>query len=301
MKNDQLKMIIAIILMGILVVSAFGLTSFRNAENPKIGFLVHDLISERWQMDMDIFTKAVEGLGGEAISDNAFGDPQKQVALGKTMIDQGVKVLAVVAQDATKLGELVNYANKKGVKVIAYDRMIMNCRPDFYVSFNSVKVGEEMTKYALKLKPKGNYIILNGPSADNNALLVRKGVMNILKPHIDKGDVNVIFDKESESWYSLTSLMMMEDFLSNYKGSVDVVLAANDDLAAGAIEALENHGVHNVVVTGQDAGLEACKLILQGKQAMSVYKPINKIASEAAKLAMKIARGESLEKCHWND
>src|SRR5690606_13990481 len=120
---------------------------------------------------------------------NAFGDPHTQVKQGKAMIDDGVKVIAVVPEDGKVLAELVQYAGEKGAKIIAYDRMILNCDLDYYISFNSVKVGEMMAEYAISKKPRGKYAIVNGPSSDNNAILVRQGLMNELKPHIASGAI----------------------------------------------------------------------------------------------------------------
>ena len=59
-------------------------------EKPKIGFLIHDLVSERWKQDMDYFTNRIDALGGEAITKCALGDAQMQIDQGKALIDAGV-------------------------------------------------------------------------------------------------------------------------------------------------------------------------------------------------------------------
>jgi D-xylose transport system substrate-binding protein len=269
--------------------------AFKSPKKIKIGFLVHDLIAERWKKDMDHFAKKVEELGGETILENALGSAATQVIQGKALIDEGVKVIVVVPQDAKVLGELVTYADNAGAKIIAYDRMILNCNLHYYISFNSVTVGELMADYALRLKPKGNYILLNGPSSDNNALLVRKGIMNKLKKHIDSGKIKIVLEKEMDSWYALSSLMVLQEFIPTNKYPIDAIIAASDDLATGAIEAFEDTNHSGIVVTGQDASVEACKNIMLGSQSMTIYKSIEKLANEAAIVAMKIAKGEKIE------
>lgn len=281
----------------IAVLTTFTLTSFKSQEKIKIGFLVHDLVSERWKTDMETFANKVEELGGVAITKNAFGDAHTQVAQGKSLIDEGVKVLAVVAQDGAILGELVDYAEKAGAKIIAYDRMILNSNLEYYISYNSISVGELMADYALKLKPKGNYVIINGPSTDNNSLLIEQGVKNKLNKHIERGDVKVVFEKEADAWYALNAMLMMDEFLSsNPDTPIDVIIAAADDLATGAIDAIKsstNKGAP--IVVGQDATVDACKNIILGHQTMTIYKPIKKLSSEAAILAMKVAKNEKVE------
>lgn len=280
------------------VVAIFGclsIFSFRTNDKVKVGFLVHDLIADRWLMDMENFTNKVASLGGEAITRNALGDAEMQVDQGKRLIDEGVKVLVVVPQDAKVLAELVEYANKAGATIVAYDRMIVNCDLHYYISYNSEQVGELMAEYALKAKPKGNYVILNGPSSDNNALLVRKGIMNKLKPQIDAGNVKVLLEKEMASWYALSSMTAMDEFIQTNKAPIDAVLTGADDLASGVIDVFKSSNLRTPIITGQDASVDACRNIILGNQSMTIYKSVKKLSSEAAALSVKLARGEKIE------
>src|SRR6185369_220825 len=169
-----------IVIFGLGLSFLLSLSAFQPAQKVKIGFLVHDLGATRWQTEMELFSQKITELGGEPVTRNAFGDVNTQIKQGKELVDEGVKVIAVVAQSGKALAELVDYANKAGTTIIAYDRMILNCDLPYYISFNSVKAGELIAGYTLALKPKGNYIILNGPSTDNNATLMKRGVMNKL-------------------------------------------------------------------------------------------------------------------------
>lgn len=294
MKKTFLKFSLLAASAGLTFVILSALSAFTIEDKVKVGFLVHDLVTDRWKSDLSNFTNKIQQLGGESVTKNAYGDLKEQIRLGKEMIDQGVKVIAVVAQDGRALAELVTYANQKGATIIAYDRMILNCDLPYYISFNSVKVGELMTDYALKLKPKGNYILLNGPVSDNNALLVKQGMMNKLKPAIDRKDVTILLDKDLDSWYALSVLMTMEEFLPANKQPIDVILAAADDIAAGSIDALKMDKINLPIITGQNAGVDACRNILQGYQTMTVFKDFKKLSSDAADMAMKLAKGEKI-------
>jgi D-xylose transport system substrate-binding protein len=265
-------------------------------EKIKIGFLIHDLVSERWKQDIEYFTNTVDALGGETITKCALGDAQTQIDQGKALIDAGVKVIAVVAVDGKLLSALVNYADKAGAKIIAYDRLIKDCNLHYYISFNSVRSGELMAQYMVKTKPKGKYVFVNGPATDNNAALVKQGQMNVLKPYIDKGNIKVVFDRSANAWGPLESLLIMDELTTQFKDSIDVVLVANDGLAEGVIQALSTSNRYKgTLISGQDASPIACKNIAMGYQTMSVYKSIRKIATEAANLSIKLAKNEKVE------
>ncbi len=283
-----------IVIAGLCLATLMSLSSLQTAPKIKIGFLVHDLGATRWQAEMEIFAKKITELGGEPMTRNALGDIETQIKQGKELVDAGVKVIAIVAQNGKALAELVNYANKAGTTIIAYDRMILDCDLPYYISFNSIKAGELMADYALGLKPKGNYIILSGPSTDNNATLLKRGVMNKLSASIEKGDIKILADKEMDSWGALNSSMFMEDFLPTNKSTIDAIIASGDDMASGVLDAMKIDKANLPILTGQNATVDACRNIMQGLQTMTIYKDM-KIAMEAAILAMKIAKGEKIK------
>lgn len=289
------KIVLRSLILVIAISGCIAMLAFKSTEKIKVAFLVHDLVADRWLMDMENFTNKVADLGGEAITRNGLGDAETQVEQGKRLIDEGVKVIVVVPQDGKVLAKLVDYADKKGAKIIAYDRMIVDCDLHYYISYNSVQVGELMAEYALKAKPKGNYVILNGPSSDNNALLVRQGIMNKLKSHIDAGKVKVLMEKEMSSWYALSSMSVMDEFVQRNKLPIDAVITGADDLASGVIDVFKSSNIRIPVITGQDASVDACRNIILGNQSMTIYKSVKKLSSEAAILSMKIARGEKID------
>lgn len=291
MRSAALKITILATVGGLCLSTILSLSSFDTNQKMKIGFLIHDLVSDRWKSDFEGFSNKIIELGGEPITRNAFGDANTQIKQGKELVDQGIKVIAVVAQNAKALAELVDYANRAGTTIIAYDRMILNCDLPYYISFK--KVGELMADYMLKLKPKGNYIILNGPATDNNASLVRQGVMSKLKMPIEKGDIKILLDKVMDSWYPLSSTVVMQDFLTDNKEPIDVVIAPNDNLALGALDAIKLANVKIPLFTGQDATVDGCRNIMHDTQTMTIYKS-KKLSAEGAILAMKIAKGEKI-------
>jgi D-xylose transport system substrate-binding protein len=185
-------------------------------------------------------------------------------------------------------------ARAKGVKVISYDRLIADAPVDLYLSFDNVKVGEIQARAIVEKTPKGNYLILKGDPADKNSDMIHEGHLKVLQPLIDKGDIRVAAIQSCDKWLRSEALRITADALQ--KHSIDAIVASNDGTASGAIAALEAKGLAGKVpVSGQDADLVACQNVWQGKQTVTVFKPIRKLAETAAEQAVKAARGEALD------
>jgi D-xylose transport system substrate-binding protein len=260
-----------------------------------IGLSLDTLKEERWQRDRDLFVKAAEARGAKVLVQAANSDDALQNSQAENLLTQGVQVLVVVPHNAKTTATIVESAHKMGVPVIAYDRLISDADLDYYVTFDPVKVGELQAEYALRNKPKGNYVLIGGAPTDNNAALARKGQMSILQPAIDKGDIKVVADQWAKDWQAVEALKIMENALTRNHNQVDAVVVSNDGTAGGAIQALgEQKLLGKVLVTGQDADLAACQRIVEGSQTMTVYKPIEALATKAAELAIKVAKKETV-------
>ncbi len=274
---------------------AFLCIAFSQIHAQKIGLLMDSYISERWYLDQKLFMDRVKQLGGEPLLEIAYGDTVEQVRLGKKLIDDGVKVLVIVPIDSKHAARIVAIAKAANVPVIAYDRLILSNDVSLYVSYNNDKVGALQAEYALKKVPSGNYLLVNGPTSDNNAILFRNGQLKVLEPYIKSGKVKVIGDFIMEDWGELGALMKIDEFYTSAKVRPDVIVSANDALANGAIQALPEDQLGKVIVTGQDADMTALKSIIAGTQSMTIYKPIKPLAQMAAEMAIRLAKGQGLK------
>ncbi len=271
----------------------------QNKRDITIGLLMDSFKQERWIKDRDIFVSKVEDLGGKVLVESAEGDHDQQVDLAKKMVEKGIDVLVLVAVNYESASEIIDIAHQANVKVIAYDRLVKNANLDFYISFDNINVGELQAEYLSSMKPNGNYVLIGGARSDNNAYLLHQGQMNVLDSLVKKGNIKILHDEYVDKWQKSEGYQQMKKCLE-LSDSVDVVIAANDQLATGVIEALDDHGLKGkVLVAGQDADMDACKRIINGTQAITVYKPIRKLATRAAEISIKLAKGEELmEKEH---
>jgi D-xylose transport system substrate-binding protein len=262
----------------------------------RIGLSMDTLKEERWQRDRDLFVARAKELGAEVLVQSANGDDKAQVQQSESLLTQGIDVLVVIPHNGEVAATIVESAKAKGVPVISYDRLIRSSEPALYVSFDNEKVGEMQAKYLLERAPKGNYVLIGGAPTDNNALLFRKGQMNVLGPAKERGDINFVTDQWAKDWLASEALRICEDALTKSKRDVVAVVASNDATAGGAISALETAGVAGkVLVSGQDADLAGLQRIVAGKQSMTVYKPVHLLAQKAAEAAVALARGEKVD------
>ena len=239
-----------------------------------------------------MFEEQVKQIGGQVKTLAANGIPEVQKKQAELLIEEGVDVLVVVPTDAEAAAEIVDIAHKADVKVISYDRLIKNADLDYYISFDNEKVGELQAREILKKVKAGNFAYIGGAEADNNAHLLRQGTMKVLQPLIDKGDIQLVYDQYTDQWDGAIAEQNMKSIL-NKNNKIDAVIAANDRMAGGAINALTAIGKSgNIPVSGQDALLEAVQRIYKGTQTMTVYKPIDSLAAQAAEMAIKVGEGE---------
>ncbi|WP_112179273.1 sugar ABC transporter substrate-binding protein [Paraliobacillus zengyii] len=263
-----------------------------NPDDIYIGFVMDTLRDDRWYRDKLNFEEKVEELGGIVKTLAANGDQEVQIEQAKLLIKEGVDVLVVIPTNSNEAGEIVELAHEAGVKVISYDKLILDAPVDYYVSFDNVKVGELQAEAILNEVDEGDFAYVGGAETDNNAILFREGAMNILQPYIDSGDINLVYDTYTPEWSPETARDQFASLLSNT--NVDAVIAANDGTAGGVIEALGNES-NSIPVSGQDAELAAVRRIINGSQTMTVYKSIHSLAHQSADLAMKVAKEEEVE------
>lgn len=259
-----------------------------------IGFSMDTLKEERWYKDEISFVKEVEKQNANIIVDIDYDDPVKQLEQVKQMVSQGIDALVIIPHDAKSAAAAVGYAKKNGVKVISYDRLVLNAGADLYISFDNVKVGELQASAMVKAVSHGNYVIINGPSTDNNTVMINKGIMNVLSPYVASGQIKIVKQAEAYDWMADEAHSCIIG-LRNEGQKIDAVIAENDQLAGGAIDALsESRMIPAVPVAGMDADLAACQRVVEGQQYMTVYKPIDQLAVTAADIAVKMAKGEAI-------
>ena len=288
--------LVALVLAAVFAAALFTGCSI-SGEQVKIGLSLGTLKEERWVRDRDKMIALAKEDGAELLVQCANLDASSQISQCDSLISQGIKVLILAPHDAEGAAAIVERAHKAGVKVISYDRLVLNCEPEIYLSFDNVKVGEIQGKYLTEKVPKGNIVFLSGAPTDNNTRLLKQGAAKYIQAKVASGDYRIVMEQGIKDWKAEEAMKLMEQALAASNNDIQGVLAPNDGTAEGCIQALAARGLAGKVpITGQDSELAAARRIIEGTQSMTVFKDTRALAIAAMDAAMKLAKGESLDK-----
>ena len=298
----------AVLVLGVLLVSAASAHrsgAQRKAASIQVCVLLPDTTSSvRYQLfDKPLLAKAFRAAGVTYSIVNALGSAQTQRSQGDQCLTQGAKVILVDALDSGTGASIEAAAAAKNVKSIDYDRLVLNGKASYYVSFNNVGVGKLMANGLISaLKAKGKYskhpVIaeLNGGVTDNNAKLFKQGYDSVLKPLYNKGTFKLAKSGDQwTNWNAQTAATIFEQMLARNNNKIDAAIAANDNLAGAVVTDLKGHKLHSIPLTGQDATPQGVQYILAGWQSGTVYKPVRLEANAAAKVAVAILKGKPVK------
>ena len=255
----------------------------------EIGMCFDSFVIERWEKDRDVFVSTASSLGATVNVQNANGVLEKQIEQIRYLIEKKVDCLVVIPIDAAALVDVIKEAKKAGIPVVCYDRLISNVNADLYISFDNEKVGK-MLGEAVASQNVSNVIMISGPLTDNNVHIVNEAFQRVMADN--NIEVRDIF--YCDGWKAELGSGYVYDHMELIRES-DSIMCGNDEVASSVITALSvGRLAGQLPVVGQDADLLACQHIVQGTQLMTVYKPVGRLAEQAAKLSVQLATGQKL-------
>jgi len=287
-----------------------------------VGIVLPTKDEPRWLQDQARFEDVISSTGYSVEVLFSQGSSANEKTNVETLIAKGIKVLIICAQDAAAAAASVEEAKEAGVTVISYDRLITDTDAvDYYVTFDSVAVGEAMGQYLLdNATGKDNPLYLYaGAATDNNAFLFFEGAWNILQPKIADG--TFVIKNSSEAVALQDKATLTRDEMSKIIGQVTTnwdfneakskaeahltsaaaadkgkcyVLAPNDGTARSIADVFAaDKDVTAYFITGQDAEIASVQYIIDGKQSMTVFKDTRTLATDAMNMAIEVIGGKS--------
>lgn len=264
---------------------------------------------QRWNQDGENMKKELEAKGYEVDLQYAGNEVSTQVSQVENMIANGDELLVVASIEGDSLGTVLAQAKENNIPVISYDRLIMNTDAiSYYATFDNYLVGKTQGQFlvdALDLdNTDGPYNIefVTGDPGDNNVNFFFGGAMDVLQPYIDEGKLVVPSGQMTKdevataNWATDAAQARFENILSsNYADGTPLhaVLASNDSTALGVTNALAANYTNDVypVITGQDCDIANVPNIVNGKQAMSVFKDTRTLATKVVEMVDAIMTG----------
>ena len=310
-RRTTLKALAAAMALGFSLVAPMA----QAQDKGTVGVAMPTKTSTRWVSDGNSMVAALAAKGYKTDLQYADDDIPNQLAQIENMITKGVKALVIASIDGTTLSNALQKAADKGIKVIAYDRLIVGSKNvDYYTTFDNFQVGvlqAQSLEKALGLKEgKGpfNIELFGGSADDNNAFFFYDGAMSVLQPYIDKGKL-VVQSKQTGMnkvstlrWDGAVAQARMDNLLSAYYGNkrVDAVLSPYDGLSIGILSSLKGVGYGSPsqpypFVSGQDAEVPSVKSIIRHEQYSTIFKDTRELAKVTANLVDAVLSGKQPE------
>ena len=320
-----MKKLISLLLVLVMVL---GLCVGCGAKNKlDIGIVLPTKDEDRWLADEATFKQLIEEKGYKAEIMYSQADPAIEKSNVEALIEKGVKVLLICPFDGAAAASTVEMAKAEGVQVISYDRLIMGTDAvDYYVAFESAKIGEAMGQYlvdqAAAYGGSGlNLYLYSGALTDNNSFTYFQGNWNALQPKIADGTFIVrnsevaekykdikdlsydqlyeIMQSVDTEWTPSVAKSLAEANLTNATAeekALSFITAPDDNTARAIADAfMADADVAEFRICGADGVEGSVQYLIDGKQDMTVYCNPAMIAVSAMELAEKLIAGEKVE------
>lgn len=195
-------------------------------------------------------------------SDGQVSSP-KQTADVEAAITQGVKGIVISPNEVDAMAPALQQAVEAKIPVVTVDRRVAQVEGILaHVGADNVKGGEAQANLIVKMFPEGATIInLQGQSGASPAIDRNKGLHNILDGMADK--YKIVFE-QTAGFDRAKGLAVTEAALSGMAEAPKVIVAANDDMALGAMEAVKSRGLSGIAIIGFDALPEALAQVRDG-------------------------------------
>ena len=226
---------------------------------------------------------------------DANNNSATQLSQIEDLIAKKVDVILVAAVDTNAIVPAIKMCKDAHIPLCAVN-MLINTKEDYYyVGPNDVQAGEkEMQACIDKIGGKGNIVVLEGPIGTSAQLQRLEGNNNVLKKY---PNVHVIAE-QTANWDRSQAQALVENWLQAFPGKIDGIVAHNDEMGMGALQAIKAKGL-NIPITGVDAIQDGCLSIKKGTSFLAtVYQNADLEGSLGVKTSIQLAKGEkpSVEK-----
>jgi len=252
---------------------------------------------DKWMSYMhDGMRAAAEELGVKLTMVDGKDDPAVQQGQIDTLITQGVDAIVIVPVDQSAIGPLLDETEKAGIPLIAVNRAPGEpnlSRLATYVGSDSLYAGTvQMLEVVKLLGEKGDCVVMHGGYGHEAQVNRTQGNHDVADKY---PGINIVRE-DTASWDRAKGLELMENWIQA-GFHIDAVVANNDEMAIGAIMALEQVGMlDDVIVAGVDATPDALQYMESGKLNVTVFQDAYGQGRGGVEAAVKAAKGEDLPK-----
>jgi ribose transport system substrate-binding protein len=261
-----------------------------NSDTTRIGVSVYDMSSfiTAGKEGMDTYAKDNDI---ELIWNSANLDVSTQATQVDSFINQGVDAIIVVPVQADSLGPQVAAAKQKGIPLVPVNAALNSPDVAGNVQPDDVAAGEQqMQMMADKLGGRGNIVILQGPLGQSGEVWRTEGINNVLARY---PDIKVLA-MDTANWKRDEAVNKMKNWISGFGREINGVVAENDDMGLGALQALKEAGRTDVPIVGIDGIEDGLNAVKSGEFIGTSLQNGTVELSAGLAVANALARGEQV-------
>ncbi|MGA8941577.1 MAG: ribose ABC transporter substrate-binding protein RbsB [Thermoactinomyces sp.] len=260
----------------------------KDLNDVKIGLSVSTL-------DNPFFVALKNGVLNEAKNKNmkvitvdAQDDTAKQINDIEDLIQQGADILLINPTDSSAVSSAVQSANHSGIPVIALDRSADKGKVETLIASNNIEGGKMAANFIFdRLGKDAKVVELQGTPGASASRERGQGFHSIADKHLN------VIAQQTANFDRTQGLNVMENLLQGHK-DIQAVFAQNDEMALGAIEAINSSG-RDILVVGFDGNDDAVKAVKEGRLGATIAQQPELIGKEAVIAAAKVLKGEKVE------
>lgn len=299
MKRKLIALLVTVLTLSLVLVGCGAKTSDKAtsvtppAKKIKIGLSMNTLNNPFFVAVKEGAEAEAKAAGVELVVTDAQNNPGQQLADVENLIQQKPDILILDPADSDAIVEAVKKANTAKIPVFTIDRQANGGEVLTQIGFDAIKSGTIAGEALAKaLNGKGNVVEIQGIMGTNVAQYRSKGFNLAMAKY---PDIKIVA-KQTANFDRGQALNVMENILQA-NPVIDGVYAANDEMAMGALAAMDASGrTSKIKLIGCDAIDPAIAAIKSGKMAATIAEPPFFLGKEAIKTAVKISKGETVEK-----
>lgn len=258
-------------------------------EDYTIGFIVSTQTNPYFVTLKEGIEAKAEELGVEVVTVDAQDDPAQAASGVEDLITRKVDLILVNPTDSDAIVPSVEAANAAGIPVMTVDRTANGGEVISHIASDNVAGGVLAGEFIVeKIGEAGKVVELEGIPGANSTTERGEGFAKA----IEGTDIEVVA-RQTANYDRTEGLNVMENLLQS-NPEIDAVFAQNDEMALGALEAIQSSG-REILVVGFDATDDAVASVEEGKLAATVAQKPKLMGETALEIAVKYLKGEKVE------
>lgn len=291
MKKLLSMMVVLLLLSGILAGCANDTTPAETEESGvlKMGLVVSTLNNPFFVTLKEGAEAKAKEIGAELVVLDSQNDPAKELANVEDLVTKEVAVMLINPTDSDAVGSAIKIANEANIPVITLDRGASSGEVVTHIASDNVAGGKMAGELIVdQLGGSGKVVELEGIAGTSAARDRGQG----FNEAINGTDIEVVA-KQTADFDRTKGLSVMENILQA-QPEINAVFAHNDEMALGALKAIETSG-KEIMVVGFDATDDAVKAVEEGKLAATVAQQPDLIGSLGVEMADKVLKNEPVD------